>query len=323
MCGGGYKRRLYPGTRRPPAAWSDGGMEIRELRAFAAVAEDGSLSAAARRLHLSQSALSQTVQSLERELGVRLLDRGPSGARPTEAGQVLLREARSLIDQHDRAVALIAGPAAPAAVLRVGVPLEFPADVLPGAFARLAISHPQTRVEIGHAASAAQLSALRAGDLDLALVREQPPDPVLDAVLAVEEPMGVLVSDARAAGIAEPGGLRLDKLAGLTWIGFPRSDSPAWYDQVAATMRVHGIEISEQPPGDPPVTTEVKLAAVGSGRMFALAPPLWPQPLPSGIGWHPLIGSPVVRRTWAVWEADSRRRDLAALVAMIDINSPG
>jgi DNA-binding transcriptional LysR family regulator len=298
-------------------------MEIRELRAFAAVAEYGSLSAAARRLHVSQSALSQTVQSLERELGVKLLDRGHSGARPTDAGQVLLRETRSLIAQHDRAVALIAGPAAPAAVLRIGVPLEFRADVLPAAFAQLASSHPQTRVLIRHAASAAQLSALRTGDLDLALVREQPPDPALDAVLAVEEPMGVLVPDARAPSTAEASGVRLDRLAGLTWIGFPRSDSPAWYDQVAATMKVHGIEISEQPPGDPPVTTEVKLAAVGSGPMFALAPPQRLQPLPSGIGWHPLIGSPIVRRTWAVWDADSRRRDLAALVAVIDINSPG
>ncbi len=45
-------------------------MEIRELRAFATVAEEGSLSAAARRLHLSQSALSQTIQSLERRPGL-------------------------------------------------------------------------------------------------------------------------------------------------------------------------------------------------------------------------------------------------------------
>ena len=47
------------------------GVEIRELRAFAVAAEAGSLSAAARRLHLSQSALSQTIQSLERQLGVQ------------------------------------------------------------------------------------------------------------------------------------------------------------------------------------------------------------------------------------------------------------
>lgn len=293
-------------------------MEIRELRAFVAVAEDGSLSAASRRMHVSQSALSQTVQSLERQLGVRLLERDRTGARPTDAGKVLLREAKSLIDQHDRAVALVAGPEAPAAVLRIGVPLEFPSDVLPAAFADFATHHPDTRVEIRHAASAAQVSALRQGDLDLGLVRERPHDPALDAVLAVEEAMGVLLSDASASAIAEPGGLQLQKLANLSWMGFARADSPAWYDQVAATMRAHGIEISDPPGGDPPLTTEVKLAAVASGLTFALAPPRWAQPLPDGISWHPLIGRPIVRRTWAVWDADSRRRDLAALVAAID-----
>jgi len=55
-------------------------VEIRELRAFAAVAEEGSLSAAARRLHLSQSALSRTIQSLERQLGVQLLLRSRTGS---------------------------------------------------------------------------------------------------------------------------------------------------------------------------------------------------------------------------------------------------
>lgn len=234
---------------------------------------------------------------------------------------MLLREARSLIVQHDRAVALLAGPEAPAAVLRMGVPLEFPAEVLPMAFAELTRSHPRTRLEIRHAASAAQLSVLLAGDLDLGLVRERPNDPALDAVLAVEEAMGVILADTRAKDIAQPNGLQLHKLAGLTWIGFPRSDSPAWYDQVAATIQTHGIEISGQPGGDSPVTTEVKLAAVGTGRTFALAPPQWAHPLPSGISWHALIGDPVVRRTWAVWHADSRRRDLAALVAAVDIST--
>ena len=77
-------------------------MEIRELRAFTAVAEEGSLSAAARRLHLSQSALSQTIQALERQLGVQLLLRSSTGVTPTDAGTTLLREARALLAQHDR-----------------------------------------------------------------------------------------------------------------------------------------------------------------------------------------------------------------------------
>jgi molybdate transport repressor ModE-like protein len=99
-------------------------VEIRELRAFIAVAEEGSVSAAGRRLHVSQSAVSQTIQSLERQLGVRLLVRGAGGVTLTEAGTTLLRSARALIAQHDRALTEVTGQSP--ATLRVGVPLEFP-----------------------------------------------------------------------------------------------------------------------------------------------------------------------------------------------------
>jgi DNA-binding transcriptional LysR family regulator len=296
-------------------------MEIRELRAFVAVAEDGGMSAAARRLHISQSALSQTIQSLERQLGVQLLVRDHAGARPTDAGKVLLREARDLIDHHDRALAAISGVAASAGELRIAVPLEFPSDVLPAALAEVATLHPGTRVEVRHLSSAAQLAALRSRDLDLALVRDRPADTAFDAVLAVTEAMGVIIADARSAEIAERSGVQLSKLASLTWIGFPRSDAPAWHDQVTATLRGHGIDTTSQGDNDGPVTSEVKLAAVGTGRAFALASPTWAQPLPQGIRWHPLIGDPIVRRTWAVWHADSRQRDLATLVAALDARS--
>jgi DNA-binding transcriptional LysR family regulator len=296
-------------------------MENRELRAFAAVAEEGGMSAAARRLHISQSALSQTIQSLERQLGVQLLVRDHAGARPTDAGKVLLREARALLDHHDRVLAAVAGTAAPAIELRIGVPLEFPPDVLPAALAQLATVHPGTRVEVRHFSSAAQLAALRDRQLDLVLVRDRPADPAFDAVLAVTEAMGVIVAEARSAEIAEPSGVQLHKLASLTWIGFPRSDAPAWHDQVTAILRGHGIDTGVQGDNDGPVTSEVKLAAVGTGRAFALASPTWAQPLPGRIRWHPLIGDPIVRRTWAVWHADSRQRDLATLVAALDSTS--
>ena len=71
------------------------GMELRELAAFVAVAEEGGMSAASRRLHISQPALSQTVNTLERELGVQLLVRSNTGVHTTEAGSALLSEARA------------------------------------------------------------------------------------------------------------------------------------------------------------------------------------------------------------------------------------
>jgi DNA-binding transcriptional LysR family regulator len=296
-------------------------MEIRELRAFVAVAEEGGMSAAARRLHVSQSALSQTVQSLERQLGVQLLVRDHAGARPTDTGKVLLQEARALIAHHDRVLAAIAGVGATASELRIGVPLEFPADVLPAALGELATAHPGTKVEVRHFSSAAQLAALRAGDLDLVLVRDRPADAAFDAVLAVTEAMGVIIAAARSAEIAELSGVQLHKLASLTWIGFSRSDAPAWHDQVTAILRGHGIDAGSHSDSDGPVTSEVKFATVGTGRAFALASPTWAQPLPDGIRWHPLIGDPIIRRTWAVWHADARRRDLATLVAALDAAS--
>jgi hypothetical protein len=139
-------------------------------------------------------------------------------------------------------------------------------------------------------------------------------------VLCVEEALGVVLASARADKLADLGGIRLHRLADLAWAGFSRAEAPVWYDQVAATLRAHGISLDQPPPpGEGSLIAEVKFAAVGTGRAFALAPPDWAQPLPPGVTWQPLTGNPIVRRTWAVWPASTRRRDLAALVAALDL----
>lgn len=299
-------------------------MEIRELRAFVAAVEQGSLTAAARTLYLSQSALSQTLQSLERELGVQLLARGRNGSRATDAGEVLLREARTLIAHHDRTVAAVSAVADAhdrASTVRIGVPLEFHPDRLPEALSRFATTDPDTRVKVVHLASSSQLAAILAGELDIGLVRDRPAGQELDAVLCVQEAMGVILTDARAEELVEDGGVQLHRLAGLHWMGFARSDAPAWHDRVAATLRGHGVEVEDQPTDDRPVTPEVKLAGIATGKAFGFAPPGWAHPLPPGLGWYPLIDEPIVRRTWAVWRAESRDRHIAALVAALDITN--
>jgi DNA-binding transcriptional LysR family regulator len=298
-------------------------MEIRELRAFIGVADEGSFSAAARKLHVSQSALSQTIRSLERQLGVRLLERHSAGVTVTDAGGLLLREARALLAQHDRVLAAVTGPAAAGpATLRVGVPLELPGSVLPQGLADMGAAFPQTRAEISHASSAAQLAALEAGDLDLALARECPPGPGYDAVLVAEEPLGVLLSAGVAAERAGHGSVWLHQLADLEWAGFSRAESPAWHDQVTGTLRSHGVVVRDRRgQGGQGLIAEVKLAAVGTGQAFALAPPGWAGPIPDTVTWCPLVGNPLIRRTWAVWPDDSRRRDLAAFVAALDITA--
>ncbi|MFF3989581.1 LysR substrate-binding domain-containing protein [Streptomyces sp. NPDC001797] len=294
-------------------------MELRELRAFVAVVEEGGLSAAARRLHVSQPALSQTISGLERQLGVRLLVRGSNGVKATEAGTTLLGEARAVLARHDQAVRVMAGYAGPGGgALRIGIPLELPSGLLDPALAELAAAYPETRVQARHLSTAEQLAALRAGELDVGFLRERPSGPEFDALLVVREKLGVLVAAAQAAELAEPDGIPLDALGALRWVGFPRVGSPAWYDELTAVLRGHGLDLGPEAPEGQALIADVKLAAVASGQAFALAPPGWQQPLPDHVTWSPLAGTPLVRRTWVVWPADSRRRDLGRFVAALD-----
>jgi DNA-binding transcriptional LysR family regulator len=294
-------------------------MELRELRAFVAVVEEGGLSAAARRLHVSQPSLTQTVHALERELGVPLLTRASTGTTPTEAGHTFVAEARAVLARYEQAVAAVARHGSTdGGVLRLGLPLELPPDLLAKPFADLAQACPDTRVSAQHLATAAQFAALRAGRLDLGLVREHPIGPDLDAVPVVDEPLGVLLAIGVVGERAGADGVRLEALAGLDWIGFPRAGSPAWYDQLTGTMRGHGIEPGPPQAADRAFLPEVKLTGVASGRAFAFAPPNWSVPIPEHVVWVRLVGDPIVRRTWAVWPAGSRRRDLGRLVAALE-----
>ena len=291
-------------------------MELRELSAFVAVVEEGGMSAASRRLHVSQSALSQTVSALERELGVRLLERTSTGVRPTEAGTTLLVEARAVLARYHQAVRTMSSYSAESSgVIRLGIPLELAPEVLPTALAKFAAESPRARVVPQHLSTAAQLIALRSDQLDVGLVRERPPDRNSTRCSWPSEPLGILLSSKVAARLAGSDGVQLDQLDGLHWVGFPRSASPAWYDELTGILRSHGVDTGPPAPDDQELIAAVKFAAVNSGQAFALAPENGLQPLPDNVTWLPLAGKPVVRRTWVVWPAESRRRDVARLIA--------
>src|ERR1700722_18550623 len=97
------------------------GMELRQLRYFVVLAEELHFGRAAARAHIAQSALSQQVQRLERELGVRLLERSTHHVALTTAGAAFLAEAQQILAQVDRAAQAARSVAAAAAPLRVAV----------------------------------------------------------------------------------------------------------------------------------------------------------------------------------------------------------
>jgi DNA-binding transcriptional LysR family regulator len=108
--------------------------------------------------------------------------------------------------------------------------------------------------------------------------------------------------------------VRLEALRGLEWVGFPRTGSPAWYDEVTAILRSHGLDLGPAAPEGQELIAPVKFAAISSGRAFALAPANWADSIPDAVTWLPLVGNPLIRRTWAVWRAKSRRRQLRLLI---------
>ena len=117
-------------------------MDPRRLLTFREVARQGSFSRAGEALALTQPAVSQQVASLERQLGVRLLDRGPGGPTPTEAGALLLAHADAVADRLAQAGAQVAElAAAERETLRVGAFPSALATVIPAAIVRLREQH--------------------------------------------------------------------------------------------------------------------------------------------------------------------------------------
>jgi DNA-binding transcriptional LysR family regulator len=145
-------------------------MELRHLRYFVAVAEELHFGRAARRLHITQPPLSQQIQLLERELGVKLFVRGRK-IQLTEAGRVLLEEARRTIEVAERAArATRAAGAGEAARLRVGYPAATLVELVPAALRAFAERCPEVGIEAVAGHTGGLLSALRDDQLDVAFL---------------------------------------------------------------------------------------------------------------------------------------------------------
>jgi DNA-binding transcriptional LysR family regulator len=139
------------------------------MRSFLAVADAGSVTAAAVRLFRTQSAVSLQVKRLEESLGQPLFDRQARGVALTPRGEQLVPYARRVVALLDEAtVALrekpLVGP------VRVGIPDEYSGTVLPRALAAFDERHEGVEVSVRCDHSQAQMEALEAGQLDLAVI---------------------------------------------------------------------------------------------------------------------------------------------------------
>jgi len=141
------------------------------MRSLFVIAEVGSLNQAAERLRVSQSTLTRQMQSLEHNIGGRLLERGPTGVALTAAGHALLDGMRPLLASFDAVIADTRRRARGQNVeLRIGYIASAASEFLNPALAALRAKHPEIRIRLVDLSPGEQLAALRRGELDLALI---------------------------------------------------------------------------------------------------------------------------------------------------------
>ena len=283
-------------------------MDPRRLLTFREVVHQRSFSRAGDALALTQPAVSQQVAALERQLGVKLLERGPGGPTPTDAGALLLAHADAVADRLAQAGEQIAELAeTERETLRVGAFPSALATVIPAAVVRLRQRDPDIQVEAIEASGEELGHMVAAGALHLAMCfqdAEQPPrrpEGTERHELGTEAMLAVMATDHPLAGRKT---VALRELADDTWTA-PSRDHLVYRACVAA-----GFE-----PRIAFVTRDVLAARglVASGLAVTLMPELLASGLPD-VAMIPLDGPQPVRSLYALTPAAGVRAPALALL---------
>ena len=244
-------------------------MNLQDLRTFVAIVELGGFGRAAEALHAAQPAVSQQVKRLERQLGATVLRRSTRRVELTAAGAQLLRRARSILAEVDRAedeVRLIeAGRAGRVALGFVGTATY---DLMPWVARRVRQHLPDVELDLhGERLSPALVAALLARELDVVAIRDPDPDPALRVRhLRSERLVAVLPVDHPAAGEDE---VALVDLRGETFVTHPSGHRSVIFAAVMDACRLAGflptevVEVRE---------TAALVAFVAAGTGVALVP---------------------------------------------------
>ncbi len=229
-------------------------MELRQLRYFVAVAEEGGFGRAAARLGVAQSAVSRQVGRLEEEWGTPLFERTTRRVRLSGAGERLLPEARAVLAAAGRAARVAADIAAgDDGVLRLGA-VHGPGDRLDRVLADLTAGAPGLRVELRSLPVTDRLAAVRTGELDAALVRAVDSAPGLALLPLWTDPLYAALP--RDHPLATRPRLEPGELAALPLRLAPRGENPPFHDLVTGAVRA---------PAGPPFTgLRETLTAIGT-----------------------------------------------------------
>jgi DNA-binding transcriptional LysR family regulator len=295
-------------------------LHLGRLRLLRELNQRGTIAAVADALQFTPSAVSQQLAMLERETGVRLLERAGRGVRPTDAALVLAGHAEALLDraavaEADLAAAAgdVAGRGRIAGFESVLLQLALPA------MERLARTAPRLRCEIVEAEPEQALPALALGDLDLVLGDEWQQQPVrLPAGVAREDlfddPVRVLLPARHPAARRHPETVPLEALAGEAWAA--GEAGMGWDAMTHGTCRQRGGFVPDIRHRTNDATVAVALVARGLAVTLLPALPL-PERMP-GVAARAIAGGPVTRAVFAASRAaDAARPSTQALLGAI------
>lgn len=263
-------------------------MELRHLRYFVAVAEEGSVTLAAdKRLHTSQPSLSRQLRDLEYEVGADLFLRSAQGVSLTEAGKVFLEGARLALAQVEGAVEAArraAHPEKPS--FAVGFLTGQEMDWLPGAMSLLKDVMPNIEITVSSRYSPDLAEALRRRKLDAAFMRPERDMSDLDYTPVTKEPLAVIMpSDHELASLDR---VPIGRLESETFINVSNT-APALRLVIDEYLARSGADIRTTHEVD---NIAMAMSLIASTRGVALLPSYVQNFMPWSVTARPLAGDP-------------------------------
>ncbi|WP_249123842.1 MULTISPECIES: LysR family transcriptional regulator [unclassified Bradyrhizobium] len=286
-------------------------VKLNEIRTFVAVAQTGSVQAAARQLHMTQSAVSRLVQRLELELGVTLFDRQTKPLILTQDGQAALHHGRRVLDAAEAFLDAVSPAAPPTGVLRIGTAHALAEIVAERPLDQLRSGFPDVTLQISIDWTAPLLERLHAGSLDAALITlltDGPPRTELPARCLGRENVRVIGGGAHAS-------TRWRSLRALNEVGWVIQPESCGY-RVALTQALERAGA-----GPPRVIVEafgknLQLSVVARGAGFGLLPASQVKKIPARQKIK-AFNVPDLQLTVSTWFI--RRRQLGRLARPLDV----
>ena len=287
------------------------GMELRQLRYFVAVAETGNISRAAKTIFLTQPALSRQIKALEDEIGQCLLERRAQSIRLTPAGEVMVREARELLQQAGQLVERVRS-AAGRGQLRVGYAPSLASGFLSAAVANFTQVHPGTRVELRDLSTGEMRAGLEAGKLDVVITAAATGEPRdLQWTPLVRSPWRLAVSPRHA--LARRSRVTPAEVASGPLLVFSRREYPEYWASVTDWLQHHGARANIAGEYD---GAESLLAAVEAGLGVAIVTARTAHLFPTRVRLKALVSPPAPLCIAAGWRTERKDdKPLAVFIA--------